>query len=519
MKILPQLKSLIPLLVAGYAAAQCPTIDFDSLAAGTRVSTQYVGVTFSSRWVSGAVGPLPVIYNPSGTTTSEPQCLSAWGDGTNEFSEEYLRLDFERDQTEVTFSLGVRVGCFATDTIAVRLYDAGGTLRRTMNVPVNGDLTVESVLVFVRARRTDGGVFRRLEIEGGPSGGCAARFELIDDLTFNLDDTPPIAEITSPTPLDCVCNGTTIFGSAYDPDGPILGWRLERKAPDAVSWVTIANSTNEVNNGALSVWSTAAAQGYYILRLTVTNGCQQTAVATTVVWLDRNFDSFSIRAPVVAGIYGGTLCLDGTAWDHCSGTLVVEHRPLAGAYSPFDTIAAPWVITDPLGTWNTRTSADGNYEVHARAVDECGNVAEGTVAIVVDNTPPIAVITDPVQCDAVSERVAVRGTINDANLAGWALQYTGGPAHGWVTIASGSRPIVSGLIATWDTRELPPCCYTLRLVATDTAMLDCTSVLHNQSEYTVSVEIESCRGDLDADGDIDLQDLAYLLASFGTFCP
>jgi hypothetical protein len=515
------LRIAVPLLLlAAQAAAQCPTITFDELAVGTRISTQYFGVTFSSRFSNGAVGPLPVIYNPNGTTPSEPQCLSAFGDGLNEFSDEYLRLDFDRDQREVTFTLGVRVGCLPSDTVQVRLYDAGGTLRRTLNVPVNGDLPNESVLVLVKAMRTDGGVFRRLEIDAGFAGGCAARFELIDDLTFNIDDTPPVAEIRVPAALACVCNGSTIFGSAYDPDGPILQWRLERKAPDAAAWTLISVGTNEINNGAVTTWTTAAPEGYYILRLTVTNACGELAVATTVVWLERDVNSLSVRSPAAGAVVGGTVCVDGTAWDHCAGTLMVEKRPLGGAYTPFDTVIPPWVITDPLGSWNTRgTVPDGGYEIRVRAANECGGSNEVTVPVQIDNTAPVTLITSPMECGVVSGVVTVRGTVTDANLTSWVLRYTGGSMHGWSTIASGSGRIINGPLGQWDVRGLPACGYTLSLVASDAATLDCNAALHNQSEYLVSVEIATCAGDFDHDGDVDLTDLAMLLTVFGTHCP
>jgi hypothetical protein len=68
------------------ARAECPTIDFDGLPVGTVVTTQYAGVRFSGRDPDGTSGVNPIVYNPSGGTTSEPQCLSARGDGLNEFS-------------------------------------------------------------------------------------------------------------------------------------------------------------------------------------------------------------------------------------------------------------------------------------------------------------------------------------------------------------------------------------------------------------------------------------------------
>src|SRR5262245_55025604 len=105
---------------AAPARAQCTTIDFDDLPVGTIITTDYDGVTISGRDTDGTSGVSPRIYNPSGTTTSEPQCLSAQGDGLGEFSPEFIRFDFDRDQTLVTFSLGVRIGCVASDVVTVR---------------------------------------------------------------------------------------------------------------------------------------------------------------------------------------------------------------------------------------------------------------------------------------------------------------------------------------------------------------------------------------------------------------
>lgn len=124
-------------LLASQVLGQCPTVDFDDLAVETAVTTQYDGVTFSTRYPNGSPGPAPVVYDPMGGTTSEPRCLRAPGDASGDFSTEYLRMAFDDEQTLVTFMLGVRAGCAADDTVQVRWYD-GATLAGTRNVPING---------------------------------------------------------------------------------------------------------------------------------------------------------------------------------------------------------------------------------------------------------------------------------------------------------------------------------------------------------------------------------------------
>jgi hypothetical protein len=127
--------------------------------------------------------------------------------------------------------------------------------------------------------------------------------------------------------------------------------------------------------------------------------------------------------------------------------------------------------------------------------------------VVIDNTVPIAVITSPTSCSNVVGQVNILGTASDAHLDGWALYYTGGDAHGWVTIASGTTPVINGPLGRWYTAGLRPCAYTLRLVVTDKSVLDCNGALRNQSEYLVSVNVGALSDfDADHDGDVDLRD-------------
>jgi hypothetical protein len=110
--------------------------------------------------------------------------------------------------------------------------------------------------------------------------------------------------------------------------------------------------------------------------------------------------------------------------------------------------------------------------------------------------------------------VPISGIVADAHLSAWVLQYTGGDAHAWVTIASGNAPI-NGLLANWNVASLPPCAYVLRLIATDAAVLNCNGALHNQSEYTVGVLVNwEAFFDADGDGDVDLHDFSAFLGAF-----
>jgi hypothetical protein len=492
------------------ARAQPEPIDFENLAVGTVVTTQYPGVTFSAP--PGSCGGAPpvncVIVSPGGGTSSGTHALSVTT-GCPDFSPDYIRMVFDEGHAEVSFTLGHTAG-----TYNVRAYTtvAGGAPVISQNVVLSGSGFI-GVHRFVRLTRAAPDI-RRVEIEDTISD-----FEVIDDLFVDCpDSTAPLAEITSPGPLDCFCYGGEIQGTADDPDGELDFWRLDRRAVDSSTWVLIRTSTTPVANGYLSNWFPAASagEGYYILRLAVTNKCGEETVTETVVHLERGMNTLRLRSPVTGAIVGGDICIDGTIWDWCSGTLAVERRPVGGAWSPVTTVSPPWVINDPLGYWNTRAGvADGNYEIRITGTNLCGSPESVSATVTVDNTPPVAALLDPARCAYLDGIIAIRGTATDAHLAGWTLQYTGGDAQNWVTIASGNAPVVNGVLGFWDARDLPHCAYTLRLVVTDQAVLDCNSVLHNQRETMVSLNIGPL-GDMNCDGVVNNFDIDAFVSCIST---
>jgi hypothetical protein len=215
-------------------------------------------------------------------------------------------------------------------------------------------------------------------------------------------------------------------------------------------------------------------------------------------------------------------CIDGTAWDTCFNYYTVDYKPIGGLYQPVDP-AHPFyswtVITDPVATWNTATVPDGQYTVRLQGYDDCAHVAGAEHTVTVDNTKPTALISFPAECSYIADSVVeIHGSAFDANLANWTLSYAGGDAHAWTVIATGTTSVPNGLLAEWDTSELTPCAYTLRLLVTDASQLNCNNAISNQSEYLTSV-ILGCGGDINFDGVINQSDLGILLSQFGESCP
>ncbi len=317
----------------------------------------------------------------------------------------------------------------------------------------------------------------------------------------------PVAQITSPAAFSCVCNPATITGTASD-GGSLQTWSLEYAANPAGPYTVINSSTSPVTDGVLGVWNTTpVSQGYYFLRLTVVATGGRSAVAFTTVFVDKVFDALVLRSPLSNGVFGGAVCFDGTASDQCFRSYTLSYRPSGTLF--FNTIltSTSGVINDPLGTWNAGGLPDGNYQVRFSGEDQCGNTATLTRNIVIDNTPPSVNITSPTPCESIRGRVRITGNVVDTNITLWVLEYTGGSSSGWTTIASGSGNVINGVLGTWETRLLEPCCYTLRLRAYDSAVVNCSG--GHYSEYLVSIDVGDafCGADFNQDGGIDGSDV------------
>jgi len=358
-----------------------------------------------------------------------------------------------------------------------------------------------------------------------------ATLTLVDQC--DVDTTPPIAILSTPlswpAPSGVTCDSTMIYGSAHDPDGTFAGYVVEYLPVNGSTWIPIYSSPNPVVNGNLlggGTWNTGAlSQGWYFLRLSASNVCGRSSSVVAWLFVDKQYDNASIRSPANGAVLGGSVCVDGTVWDENArgaDSYTVRYAPLP-AGTPFNPVDpahltyAGTVLNDPLASWNTRAGiADGNYRLRLDATDQCGRAATPQARdVVIDNTAPIAVITAPTSCSYVQGQVDILGTASDAHLDGWALYYTGGDAHSWVTIASGTTQVINGLLGRWNTAGLRPCAYTLRLVVTDKSVLDCNGALRNQAEYLVSVNV-GAHGDFDADndGDVDLRDYSLFEDAF-----
>ncbi len=325
--------------------------------------------------------------------------------------------------------------------------------------------------------------------------------------------------ITAPGAQACVEGNVTITGNARG-----LGfssYRLEYSTDGNDPWTTITTSSTAVANGTLGVWNTAGlSEGYYTLRLTVQDNTGAATTSVRTIYLNTMFDTVDVRSPVDDGIYGGKICFDGTVWDQCFDRYTVEYSVDGNSYSPVDPAEPTYfqaVINDPLACWDISGFPDGSYDVRVSGFSTGGLTNFVDFPITIDNTRPVAVITSPQECTfTCDDIVEIRGTVFDENIDGWVLQYSDPNTNNWVNIAQGEGN-ASGVLAQWDVSKLTGCCYALRLIATDQAVVNC-GPFRWQTEYVTTVYIGNPL-DTNGDGVINSADLASLLAGWGPACP
>jgi subtilisin-like proprotein convertase family protein len=320
--------------------------------------------------------------------------------------------------------------------------------------------------------------------------------------------TPPVVDLAAPEDFACACPGGAITGTANEPDGIFDNYTLEWALDSAGPWSLISSAFNEVSAGALGVFPANVPEGYVYLRLVATNVIAQASAFAKVVYADRSFGGAIILDPTAGDILGGSVCMNKvSASDYCFANASLSYAPVGGGFTTFYSTTSP---VQEFPSWNTSMLPDGNYTLRVTGTTTCGHTASDDVAVVVDNTPPVALIDAPTNCEPLGGLVQIVGTVTDAHLSGWTLQYTGGKTSVWQTIATGNTNVVDGILATWNTDELTPCSYTLRLLASDASAVSCYG--SNTAEFLTSVEVGSgvveCLADIDFDGDVDLMDYA-----------
>ena len=419
--------------------------------------------------------------------------------GLNGIINKFERINFAGRSTKLFFD--PTGGGTVAPSLASRSGAPGGLISLLYNPGIFSNVVNRPVGILTDATSFNNNGLTVIRLTSGESVALA---------TAQPGNSIPTAIITGPSPFSCACSPINITGTATA-SGGFLGYTVEYSASPAGPWNTIVTSPAPVVSGTLAVWDTSAiVSGDYFVRLRVANSDGSTDSFVTMMRVDSSAPTADLRAPVNGGIYGGVVCFDGTAIDNaCFDSYALGYRKVGQpSFITFATSTAP-VINDPLGAANLGAVADGPYEVRFRVLDSCGRDSTVTRTVQIDNTAPVARITDPINCQSspLNSLVPIVGTAFDNNISSWTVSIVGGPYNSFVTIASGTGNIVNSLLAQWDTTGLPACCYTIRLAVSDRASVNCST--GHYSEFLTSIDLGGydCRTDFNDDGGIDGSDV------------
>ncbi|MEL6797993.1 MAG: hypothetical protein AAFO89_14380, partial [Planctomycetota bacterium] len=293
-----------------------------------------------------------------------------------------------------------------------------------------------------------------------------------------------------------------------------------RALTDAAYTTIVTSTTPEPAPAVLAAWdANALPEGPYIIQLTVRSRSGLSSTDEAVVWISQEFDTFSTNVSG-SGLVGGDVCVNGTVTDESCGPVTIT---VSVDGETINTISNEEGVTNArLATWDSTSFPDGTYVIQIVADNalEQNQLGGVSYSVIVDNTPPVATLTNLENCARFDQdaQIEIRGNATDANIRDWSIDVLGGPFETWTQINGILQPTdanATGLLAVWDTADLPACSYVLRLTTVDDTIVNCDDRRIARDYATVSV---GCPADQNFDGVVTPADFNAWVLNYNSGC-
>ncbi len=287
-------------------------------------------------------------------------------------------------------------------------------------------------------------------------------------------EAPSPLDITGGTYASIVANGNTVHVAGQAEPGSVIDSAQVLDASGAVLMditTDMCLHLNGVIRGVFTLPDELSTTSISLqLRVRDAVGNVGAYAQSNVLPVDNANPTISVSFPLSnAMLPRAGVLLTGFAKDAGEGGL---------ARVEFGTDGTNWVEAAGTAAWSYlwTPTADGDYTLHLRAVDQLGNSVETTIPVHVDSAYPTATIATPAQGAQLNQgaMVDIQGSAFDAvDFDQYVLRYAPGmsPASGWVSITSTpvATPVENGHLADWDTSGLAEGIYTVRLYVFDQA--------------------------------------------------
>ena len=176
-----------------------------------------------------------------------------------------------------------------------------------------------------------------------------------------------------------------------------------------------------------------------------------------------------INSPTTDEVVSGSLTISGiaNALNFSRYTVALGQGSSPTTYSNIRTSSTK-VASGTLATYTTTATADGIHTIKLTVENSDPQTKEVTRRFIIDNTPPTATITSPINKATITESINILGTAADSNIYTYILEYSADSGTSYQQISAGTSSITGSTIGSWNTAGLSGS-YILRLSVTDKA--------------------------------------------------
>lgn len=288
-------------------------------------------------------------------------------------------------------------------------------------------------------------------------------------ITVELDNTPPIVEITSPLATKVITGPTKIEGSVLDHN--LLSYQV-KLGLDVASGDVLGSYGRQVENSLLHDWTPGAVEGERTLAVEAVDAAGNRTTTTLLLMMDtvKPLPPMDLvvslnqeKQPVLAWTPG--------AEPDLFGYKIYRSETAIGSAA-----AANYIDIDEIS---------GLHSYHATAVDQNGNESDPSniVSINIDKTGPFVQITSPGATGVYSGLLVVKGSAKSSDFYSYTLEVKeGADTSPWETIRSSPTAKDDQVLGFYNSSDFDGLA-TLKLTGEDTS--------GNESVATVLVNIDN----------------------------
>lgn len=290
-------------------------------------------------------------------------------------------------------------------------------------------------------------------------------------LTVSVDNTPPAVEFLQPSGAFA---NAEVGARVRISDAHLVEYSISLKR---LSDGVIVASTQGTQSGEFPLLALVdQAEGDYQLSAEARDGAGNRSQRELTFTLDKTLPGVDLVTPADGAVLAAAVATSvrGSVSDDHLASFTLALAPESTETWTDLASGSAGVSDAEILSWRP-SLPDGRYRLRLRAVDQAGNARQVIHAVTIDSTPPVALITKPIDGGFVRSALDVEGTATDANFAEYRLSVARvAEPEQWSLVHIGTSTVAAATLAQL-TLALADGDYFLRLVVSDKAGLSATA--------------------------------------------